>query len=101
MIADPLIAPLVDGVIVFTLLECLALATYFLSTGRGVALRDLLANMVAGLCLMFALRCLAREAGALWVLLFLFAAGIAHASDLWMRWRRSSVALGGARRVQA
>jgi hypothetical protein len=101
MMADTLIAPLVDGVIVFTLLECLALAAYFLSTGRGVALRDLLANIVAGLCLMFALRCLARDAGAVWVVLFLFAAGIAHAGDLWMRWRRASGALVGAGRVQA
>ena len=55
-----------------------------------MALHDLLPNMAAGLCLMLALGCLARDAGSAMVVLFLIAAGLAHAGDLLMRWRRSA-----------
>ena len=58
------IAQVIDAVILFTLAECMALWLYHRRTGRGVAVRDFLANMVSGLCLMFALRCLATDAGA-------------------------------------
>ena len=58
------IAQIIDAVIVFTLIECVALVIYHRRTGRGVAVRDFFANMVSGLCLMFALRCLATDAGA-------------------------------------
>jgi len=87
-ILDLGIAPLIDLVIAITLVECVALALYHRSTGHGVAPRDYLANLASGLCLMLALRCLAREAGAAWTAGFLVAAGLAHATDLWMRWRR-------------
>ena len=30
----------------------------------------------------------ANDAGAVWIALFLLAAGLAHGTDLWMRWRR-------------
>lgn len=84
------IASIVDLVIAVTLLECAALALYHRATGRGVAPRDFLMNMVSGLCLMLALRCLARDAGMAWVALFLLAAGIAHGTDILIRWRRGS-----------
>ena len=82
------IAQLIDAVIVFTVLECAALATYHRVTGRGVALRDFVLSMLSGLCLMLALRCLARDAGAAWIAMFLLAAGAAHGTDIWMRWKR-------------
>lgn len=82
------IAQIIDLVIGFTLLECAALALYHRFRGRGVAPRDVGMNMLSGLCLMLALRCLSRDAGAGWVALWLLAAGLAHGADLLMRWRR-------------
>ncbi len=79
---------LIDAVIVFTLIECLLLLAYHRSTGKGVAPRDFLANMAAGLCLMLALRCLAADLGVAWVVLCLLAAGVAHGVDIMRRWRR-------------
>ena len=84
------LAPLIDAVTAFTLVECLLLAAWRRVTGKGVALYDLLPNMAAGLCLMLALRCLVRDTGSAAVVLFLTAAGLAHGGDLLMRWRRSA-----------
>lgn len=95
------IAQIIDAVIVFTLLECVVLWAYHRRTGGGVAVRDFLANMVSGLCLMFALRCLATEAGTTAVALFLLAAGVAHGVDILMRWKRSATNLSAARRANA
>ena len=81
------IATLVDAVIAFTLLECAALVVCHRFTGKGVPVRDFLANMVSGLCLMLALRCLASDAGGQWIAALLLAAGAAHGVDLWMRWK--------------
>jgi hypothetical protein len=89
------ISRIIDLVIVFTLIECAALALYHGISGRGVAPRDFFVNMVSGLCLMLALRCLARDAGTLWVALFLLAAGVAHGADLCLRWRRGARAVSG------
>ena len=84
------LAHLIDAVIVFTLVECLLLVAYHRVTGKGVAPRDFFVNLVSGLCLMLALRCLVRDAAATWVALWLLAAGIAHGGDMLMRWRRSA-----------
>ena len=84
------VAQVIDLVIVFTLVECLALVLYHRATGKGVAPREFFANMVSGVCLMLALRCVARDAGGAWVALCLLAAGVAHGTDLWMRWRRDA-----------
>ena len=83
-----LIASLVDLVIVFTLIEGLVLLLVHRATGKGVAPREFLLNMVSGLCLMLALRALVHDAGAAWVAMCLLAAGVAHGTDLWVRWRR-------------
>jgi hypothetical protein len=88
-------------VIAFTLVECAALLLWHRATQRGVAPREFLVNMVSGLCLMLALRCLVRDAGAGWVALCLLAAGLAHGTDLWMRWRRGSRAAVANRQVIA
>jgi len=85
-----LIASLVDLVIVFTLIECAALLLVHRSTGRGVAPRDFLLNMVSGLCLMLALRGLVHEQGLAWIAACLLGAGVAHGADLWRRWRRDA-----------
>lgn len=101
MIENFSIAQIIDAVIVFTLVECAALVLYHRRTGRGVAVRDFFANMVSGLCLMFALRCLATDAGVATVALFLMAAGVAHGVDILMRWKRSARAVGSTGSARA
>ena len=82
------LAPLIDLVIAITLVEFAAIVLHHRITGGGVAPRDFALNMLSGLCLMLALRSLAHDAGTAWVGGFLLAAGIAHGSDIWRRWRR-------------
>jgi hypothetical protein len=79
-------ARLIDVVIAFTVLEGLALAVYHRLSGRGLAARDYAANLLAGLCLMLAVRGAVRGAQWQWVGLYLSAAGLIHAADLWWRW---------------
>ena len=95
------IVRLVDAVILFTVLECALLLLVRQLTGRGVAARDFVVNLVSGLCLMLALRCLAAGAGPLAVALCLLAAGTAHAVDLSMRWRRAGNAASSPTEVTA
>ena len=95
------ILQIIDLVIAFTLVECVALAFYHRATGKGVAPREFFANMVSGLCLMLALRCLAHDTGSAWISLSLLAAGLAHGSDLWMRWRRDARATATTQQVTA
>jgi hypothetical protein len=78
----------VDLVIAFALLEGLALALYFRATGRGVPPAQFGVSLASGLCLMFALRCALDGAASLWVALWLLAAGLAHAADLWRQWQK-------------
>ena len=78
---------LVDLVIAITLLEAMALAMYKRVTGRGIALRDYAANLAAGLCLMLAVRSALVNSVWYWTALCLLAAGLAHATDLWLRWQ--------------
>ena len=77
----------VDLVIVFTLLEGVALALYFRVTGRGVSPAQFGVNWVSGLCLMFALRSALAGSGVVWIGLGLLAAGVAHGLDMWRRWQ--------------
>ncbi|MBY0469136.1 MAG: hypothetical protein K2Q07_09190 [Burkholderiaceae bacterium] len=79
---------LITVVIGFTLLEGMALWMYRWRTGKGVAARDFVANWMSGLCLMFALRSALTGTWWAWVALWLLAAGLIHASDVWSRWQR-------------
>jgi hypothetical protein len=81
---------LIDIVIAVTLIECGALVVYHHFTKRGLAPKDYLVNLCAGLCLMLALRSALAD-GWLWMVLCLMAAGLAHGTDLWTRWKRSQV----------
>lgn len=78
---------LVDLAIAITLVEGAALWLLHRRTGRGVAPRDLLPNLTAGLSLMVALRASIAGAGWAWVAAGLLAAGLAHALDVRRRWR--------------
>ena len=79
---------LIDLVIGLSMLEGVALAVYHRISGRGIAPREFAANLVSGLCLMLALRAAVTSAAWSWMALWLLAAGVAHWSDLWQRWRR-------------
>jgi hypothetical protein len=78
------------------LLECAALLVFHRLTGAGVNPAAFLLNMIAGLCLMLALRSVVRDQHAAWTVLWLLAAGMAHATDIWRRWRRSAAGLAKA-----
>lgn len=84
----PSSALLIDMIIGFTVLEGLALLAYRRVTGGGVPAREFAANLLSGLCLMLALR--SALGGGAWgvVALWLMAAGLLHAFDLWRRWPR-------------
>ena len=77
---------LIDLVIALTVLEGLVLALYHRRTGRGMAPRDFIANLGAGLALMVALRIGLSAGGWGWVAAGLALAGLLHASDLRSRW---------------
>lgn len=79
---------LVDLVIGFAVTEGLLIAGYHRLTGRGLAPADYALNLLAGLCLMFALRCALFGWPELWIMLFLASSGVAHGTDLVLRWRR-------------
>lgn len=79
---------LVDLVLVVVVIEAAVLLIYWSRARRGIAPRDLLPNLFAGVCLLLALR--ATLAGSGWMLpsLFLAAAGLAHLTDIAQRWRK-------------
>ncbi len=79
---------LIDAVIAITVAEAAALWLYKLGTGRGLAPRDFLFNLFAGLMLMLAVRSTMVAVGWFWVAAFLALAGAAHGADMWCRWRR-------------
>lgn len=78
---------LVDAVIGLTLVEAAVLLAYRRATGKGVAAREFLVNLLSGLCLMVALRAALAGAAPAIVLACVAAAGLAHAADLWRRWQ--------------
>lgn len=87
----------VDGVLAFLVLEALVLAVYCHRSAHGPSFAELAPNLTAGLCLMLALRAALAGSGWPWMALWLACAGLAHAVDLWIRWRRSaSVSRRGA-----
>jgi hypothetical protein len=75
-----------DVILAVMIAEVLLLMVYRKATGRGLAPVDLIVMMLAGACLVLALR--AVLTGSAWhlVALFLAAALIAHLADLYRRW---------------
>jgi hypothetical protein len=82
------ISLLVDLVIALTVLEAIALVVYHRLTGLGVPPKDFALNIVSGLCLMLALRCVLSQMSWMWIASCLSAAGLAHAMDIMRRWKR-------------
>ena len=83
-------ATLVSIAIVITVLEALALWLYHRRTGRGIAGRNFMPNLLSGLLLMFALRLHMEGIGWPPTAALLAGAGAFHALDLWRRWRPES-----------
>ena len=79
---------LVDFILVVVVLEAAGLLWYWARARRGIAPLDLLPNLCAGAFLLLALR--ATLAGSGWMLacFFLAAAGLAHLTDVYRRWRK-------------
>ena len=79
---------LVDFILVVVVLEAVAFWLYWSRARRGIAPLDLLPNLCAGVFLLLALR--TTHAGSGWLLasLFLAAAGLAHLTDVYRRWRK-------------
>jgi len=76
---------IVDVIIGLTVLEWVALATYHRRSGHGVA--GLAGNLLAGGCLLLALR-FALTGAAWWIVAACLAgSGLAHLLDLRQRWR--------------
>jgi hypothetical protein len=77
---------LIDTVITVTVIEWAGLSWWHRRTGRGIPVSELQGTLMAGLCLMLALR--ASIASAPWYLVavLLLAAGLVHAADLRRRW---------------
>ncbi len=80
-----------DVILAVIIAEALLLLLYRKVTGRGLATFDLFAMLLAGGCLVLALR--AVLTGSSWpvVALFLGAALVAHLMDLYRRWPRRAV----------
>ena len=95
------LAQLVDGVLLFALLEAVALCAWRRASGTGLPAREVIASLAAGACLMLALRGYARDWNPGWIAMCLLGAGIAHAVDMRLRWRRADAPATTQRRVTA
>ena len=75
-----------DAIIVGMALEGVALVALWRASRRGVAPADLLPNLVAGMCLLLAMRLGLGGAWLGWVGLALLGGLVGHVVDLWLRW---------------
>lgn len=78
---------IVDFILALVLLEAVMLIAYRHRTGRGPSPSALLGNLLAGFCLLLALRAALGGLGWHWIALALFVAGLAHLVDLRSRFR--------------
>jgi hypothetical protein len=74
---------LIDFIIGLTVLEACALLAYHRLTGKGLQPAQYALNLVAGLCLMVAVRSVLLGHHWLWTVLCMSSAGLAHWTDLW------------------
>jgi hypothetical protein len=77
---------IVDIIIALMLLEAAGLYALFRTRGHGIPAAGLLGNLLAGMCLLMALRT-ALTAGDWWLIAFWLAASlVGHLLDLRSRW---------------
>jgi hypothetical protein len=77
----------VDLLLLLLALEGLLLIAWHRRSGRGIPPAEVLGFLLAGACLMLALRAALTGAGWQMVGLWLALGGVAQAYDLWRRWR--------------
>jgi hypothetical protein len=78
---------IIDAILLLVLAEAVAIAVYHRSTGRGIALREVVWTLASGVSLMIALR-IALTGGAWYAVAApLTAALITHLVDLAQKWR--------------
>jgi len=78
---------IVDVMAGFVLIEVTALLWWRRRTGHGIPSVSLLANIGAGVCLMFALRCALTGASAWLLAAWLIGSLVCHVADLRLRWQ--------------
>ena len=78
---------LVDLILLIVVIEAIVLIVYWRATGKGIAPRNLLPNLIAGALLLLALRLTIAGAGWMAICGCLAAAGLANVVDLRRRWR--------------
>jgi len=78
---------MIDAILVLVALEAAALWFYIRGGRRSFAFADVLWNLLAGACLLLALRAAIADAGWAWLAVFLALALIAHVADLRRRLR--------------
>jgi hypothetical protein len=81
---------LLDLILVGVVLEIAALLLWHRFTGGGLPARILLPNLLAGLCLMAAVRAATAGAHPAWIGAALTGAAVAHVADLRQRWPRGA-----------
>ncbi len=86
LLASPVV---VDLILALLALESALLIYWHRRTGRGIRPGQLLPNVLAGACLLLALRAALSGANPLYVGLALSGALLAHVADLYLRWRPS------------
>ncbi len=79
---------IVDLILGFMVLEGLALAVYWRSTGRGISPGALFGILLPGALLLLALRAALSGEPWPWIAIWLGTALLAHLHDLRRRWRR-------------
>jgi hypothetical protein len=80
-------ARLIDLILAIVAGEVLAIALYWHLRRRGIAPRQLLPNVLAGVFLLLALRLVMSGFSWPWYAACLTASGIANVADLRQRWR--------------
>lgn len=88
MLPFPRPAALVDLILVLVIVEGTALWLYGRRYGRGPGPAQIAANLLAGMCLLLALRAALSGLSMTWILAALTGALVAHVADVGLRWRR-------------
>jgi hypothetical protein len=77
----------VDAIVVLMAIEALALYLYNRRTSQGLRPGEVITMLLAGLCLLLALRAALTGSSWVWVAGFLAASLLAHIADIRRRWR--------------